>query len=99
MDNVNSDIESNTGSSTIANYNSTSAAAGSSTLHIRSQRQSFAEQRQRIILFAILVTLSMICVFISYLVSSVTKPSCSDRIIWMPNCNREEYLNSIDHKP
>jgi t-SNARE complex subunit (syntaxin) len=49
------------------------------------------QQRQRILLFGILVIVSMFCVFISYLVSSVTKPTCSDRIIWMPSCNREEY--------
>lgn len=55
------------------------------------QHQIMRHQRQRIILFAILVTISMVCVFISYLVSSVSKPTCSDRIIWIPNCNREEY--------
>lgn len=48
-------------------------------------------QRHRIIMFGLLVFISMICVFMSYLVSSVSKPTCSDRIIWMPDCNREEY--------
>lgn len=50
------------------------------------------QQRQRIVLFGILVIVSMICVFISYVVSSVSKPTCSDQIIWIPSCNREEYL-------
>lgn len=99
MSNINSDIESNTGSSaTIANYNSITVVARSS-IHIRSQQQRQFEQRQRVILFAVLIILSMICVCVSYLVSSVTKPTCSDRIIWMPNCNREEYLKSVQHEP
>lgn len=51
------------------------------------------QQRQRIVLFGILVIVSMICVFISYVVSSVSKPTCSDQIIWIPSCNREEYLD------
>lgn len=81
-------------------------SSSSRTHYIRNQRQypcnnsnnnsnnnqSIAERRQRIILFAILVVISMTCVFISYVVSSVTRPTCSDRIVWMPNCNREEYI-------
>lgn len=55
------------------------------------QHQIMRHQRQRVILFAILVTISMTFVFISYLVSAVSKPTCSDRIVWIPNCNREEY--------
>lgn len=55
------------------------------------QHQTMRHQRQRVILFAILVTISMTFVFISYLVSAVSKPTCSDRIVWIPNCNREEY--------
>lgn len=51
-------------------------------------------QRRRLILFGILVIVSMICVFISYIVSSVSKPTCSDQIIWIPSCNREEYFHS-----
>ncbi|KAL7319176.1 hypothetical protein PS15m_012286 [Mucor circinelloides] len=55
------------------------------------QHQIMRHQRQRVVLFAILVTISMTFVFISYLVSAVSKPTCSDRIVWIPNCNREEY--------
>ncbi|KAL0139365.1 hypothetical protein V8B55DRAFT_1438131 [Mucor lusitanicus] len=58
---------------------------------VRQHHQTMQHQRQRIILFAILVTVSMTFVFVSYLVSAVSKPTCSDRIVWIPNCNREEY--------
>lgn len=88
--NYNTDLERNYHSIVVA---TTSRRGGGGVEHstIVLQRQIMRHQRQRIILFAILVTISMICVFISYLVSSVSKPTCSDRVIWIPNCNREEY--------
>jgi hypothetical protein len=49
-------------------------------------------ERHRIVLFALLVMFSMMCVFISYLASSASKPICSDKIIYIPKCNKEEYL-------
>ncbi|KAI8640566.1 hypothetical protein BD408DRAFT_419520 [Parasitella parasitica] len=94
MSTVNPDLESN--------YQSIAAIATSRRREEQGQaaadhsaivlyHQLIRQQRHRVILFAILVTVSMICVFISYLVSSVSKPTCSDHIIWIPNCNREEY--------
>ena len=85
MPNHSNDIENN---ARTLNYNSITSTSQHAT---STQRQTQAEQRQRVILFAILVVVSMSCVFTSYIVSSASKPSCSDRIIWMPSCNREEY--------
>lgn len=65
--------------------------------HDELSRGEQQQQRQRIVLFGILVIVSMICVFVSYVVSSVSKPTCSDQIIWVPSCNREEYLHEWNH--
>jgi hypothetical protein len=49
-------------------------------------------QRRRHGLFVLLVVACMSCVFLSYRVSSGSGTPCSTYIIWMPSCNREEYL-------
>jgi hypothetical protein len=74
----------------IESYNSTIIVPGRPTHHLGSVFV-VRRQRHRIVMFALLVFVSITCVFMSYLVSSVSKPACSDRIIWMPDCNREEY--------
>ncbi|KAI8884605.1 hypothetical protein K501DRAFT_284769 [Backusella circina FSU 941] len=50
------------------------------------------QQHKRTALFAILCFACIICLFASFLVSSVTKPNCKGRIIWIPDCDQEEYI-------
>ncbi|ORZ20545.1 hypothetical protein BCR42DRAFT_409005 [Absidia repens] len=49
-------------------------------------------QSRRHALFMLLVVACMSCVFFSYRVSSGSGTPCSTYIIWMPSCNREEYM-------
>ena len=55
----------------------------------RPQRRRHIARRHA--LFALLVMACIICVYMSYHVSSNGQLPCSNYFVWIPNCNKEQY--------
>lgn len=57
----------------------------------RSTRPRRRHIARRHALFALLVMACIICVYMSYQVSSSGQLPCSNYFVWIPNCNKEQY--------
>lgn len=58
----------------------------------RSTRPRRRHIARRHALFALLVMACIICVYMSYQVSSNGELPCSNYFVWIPSCNKEQYL-------